>query len=130
MFSFRSSETIRVRTPEGFHVLRLSVGAIFLGLVTGCSLVAPCGTDELQYRVVPTSQAIAVGESFTPSAEFRGCQGRKPLDDVITWSATDTTVVRVDAVSGRVTGRAAGVAAVQARGAKYGPMPPLTVTVQ
>lgn len=110
--------------------LRPSVGAILLGLVTGCSLVAPCGTDDLSFRVVPTSQAVTIGESFTPSAEFRGCRGRKLLDDTITWSATDTTVVRIDSVSGRVTGRAAGVTEVHPRGAKYGPMPPISVTVQ
>lgn len=110
--------------------VRLSVAAILFGLVTGCSLIAPCGTDDLSFRVVPTSQAVTIGESFTPSAEFRGCRGRKHLDDALTWSATDTTVVRVDSVSGRVTGRAAGVTQVLARGDKYGPMPPISVTVQ
>jgi len=111
--------------------VKLSIAAIVLGLVTGCSIVGPDCTDDLGFRVTPTSRSVTLGESFTPSAEFRGCRGRLHLDDVITWSAADTTVVRVDSISGLVTGRAAGVTQVRARGAKYGLMPvPISVTVQ
>jgi uncharacterized protein YjdB len=103
--------------------------ALLLSL-TGCSLVSPCGTDELSFRVTPTSQAVSVGESFTPVAEFRGCGGKRHLDDTITWSAADTNIVQVNAVTGRVTGRALGVTEVQARGVIYGSLPAIAVNVK
>lgn len=111
-------------------LIRLSIGSLALGALTGCHALGMDCTDDLQFRVTPTARTVAIGESFTPSAEFRGCRGSKHLEDTIRWSATDTTFVRVDSVSGQITGRAKGTTQVQARGAKYGQMPPITVTVE
>lgn len=88
-------------------------------------------TDDLSYRVSPTTRILAVNESFTPSAEFRGCRGSKHLDDVITWSTDNPGVVSVNATTGQVTGLSIGLARVTATGAKYGvAVPPVEVTVQ
>lgn len=104
--------------------------AAVIGVASGCSLVAPCGTDDLSFRVSPASHTIAVGESFTGEAEFLGCRGTNRLNDQITWSARDTTVARVDASTGRIVGRSAGVTTVDPRGLRYGLAPGIVVTVR
>jgi hypothetical protein len=111
---------------------RSAAVAVFAALVSGCSVVAPFAcTDDLTYRMSPTAQTIAVGASFTPQAEFRGCGGNKHLDDEFSWSSSDTLVVRVEPLTGQVTGRAAGFAMVEARGARYGHLPlGVSVTVR
>lgn len=112
-------------------MIRRSVAcAIVIGLTTGCSILSPCGTDDLSYRVTPASRTIAVGESFTGEAEFLGCRGSSRLSDQISWSSRDTTVARVDASTGRVLGRSAGVTTVEARGERYGLAPGIVVTVR
>ena len=109
---------------------RLFVGlAILVGTVS-CSVVAPCGTDDLSMRVSPTTAALAVGQRVTATAEFRGCRGERRLADVITWSVTDSTVATVHPTSGVITGRAAGVTAVIPSGARYGTLSSIAVTVR
>jgi hypothetical protein len=123
-----------VSATGGSMSFRSAVFAVCAALVSGCSVVAPgvfACTDDLTYRMSPTAQTIAVGESFTPQAEFRGCGGSKPLDDEFSWSSSDTLIVRVEALTGRVTGRAAGSAIVEARGSRYGRLPlGVSVTVR
>ena len=93
------------------------------------SLTLTCPRD-LGFRVDPTSTTLGVGEGTTATAEFLGCHGKSVLDDQITWSSADSSIARVDAATGRITGRAPGSTTVQAHGEKYGTMPPITVTVR
>ena len=106
------------------------VGLASLLASTSCSLVSPCGSDDLSYRVTPSDRAIVVGERFTPQAEFLGCRGREVLRDAITWRARDTTIVRVDTNSGEVRGVATGTTFVEWKGARYGNGIPVTVVVR
>lgn len=100
------------------------------GSAAGCGLV-PTGCDaDLRTRVSPTEKTLAVGERFTATLQFLGCGGTRSLSDVITWSATDTAVVRVDAASGLVTGRRAGQTHVIGSGRTYGPGASIPDTVR
>jgi hypothetical protein len=100
------------------------------GSAAGCGLI-PTGCDaDLQMRVSPTERTLAVGESFTARLQFLGCGGTRPVSDVITWSATDTAVVRVDSTSGLVIGRRAGQTRVVGSGRKYGTGASIPITVR
>ena len=95
------------------------------------STQSACGCNaDLQQDLNPTERTITVGESFTPSARFLGCSGTEPLADEITWSASDTAIVRVDALSGRTTGVGLGRATVVPSGRRYGRLNAVRVTVR
>ena len=72
--------------------LRTFLVTVSVGALSACGCPA-----ELRQDLSPTERTLVVGESFTPRTRFLGCLGTEPLDDEITWSASDTTVVRVDA---------------------------------
>ena len=103
----------------------LPVAAVVLSLLTACG----CDAD-LQARVVPAVRTLRVGESFTPSTRFLGCGGTEPLADAITWSAQDSTIVRVDPRSGRTLALRPGQTRVIPTGRRYGSLVSVEVTVQ
>src|SRR4051812_26515534 len=111
-------------------VAKLIVSILALSSAIGCSVVAPNCPDDLSLRVEPTVATIGVGESITATGEFRGCGGRQRLDDDILWSSADSTIARVDAATGRITGRVPGATVVEGRGARYGRLPPIAITVR
>lgn len=85
----------------------------------GCSgATATC--DMLNASVSPSGpQQLAVGQSLTARLTYTGgCAGgaRTRLTDTITWTARDTTVVRVEAATGLITGRAPGSTVVVGQG--------------
>ena len=95
------------------------------------STQSACGCNaDLRQDLNPTERTIAVGESFSPSVRFLGCGGTEPLADEITWSASDTAVVRVDVSSGRTTGVGPGMATVVPTGRRYGRLNAVRVTVR
>ena len=100
---------------------------LFLG---ACSIVGPDCTDELRISIAPTARTIAVAESFTPSVRLASCGGRERLSDTFRWRASDTLVVRVDSVTGRITGRSPGVVRVEVSGQRYGPLGSVEATVR
>lgn len=65
-------------------------------------------TDELGMHPDPAERTIRPGESFVARLELSTCGGSKRWRPTVIWRAADTTVVIVDSLSGRVTGRAAG----------------------
>ena len=81
-------------------------------------------------RVSPTTADLTVGQRVTATAEFRGCRGERRLSDVISWSATDSTVATVHPTNGEIIGRAAGTTTVVPRGARYGTLMSVAVTVR
>ena len=100
-------------------------------ITMGVSALSACGCPaDLRQDLSPTERTLVVGESFTPTTRFLGCLGTEPLDDEITWSASDTTVVRVDAQSGRTTGVAPGTAQVFPTGRRYGRLNVVSVKVR
>jgi hypothetical protein len=91
--------------------------------------VAVVCTAELRVEITPGAQTLAVGESFTPTVKLTGCGGRLTLSDTVRWSAADSSVARVDAVSARTTGVRAGQTTVYARWDRYGLVAGVPVTV-
>ena len=95
-----------------------------------CQDTTVCPAD-LRMRVTPAERTIAVGESFTATAEALGCGGTRRLEETWTWGTEDTAVVTVESTSGRITGRAPGAAFVGVRGQRYGSLGAgVRVTVQ
>ena len=78
-----------------------------------CDGPTMCGDPPL--RIVPLDTTISPGQSFTARWET-GVPCRGGWEAISThWATTDTDVVRLDTLSGLVTGRATGDAAVKAR---------------
>jgi hypothetical protein len=100
----------------------LAASASLLGGACGCKA-------DLQVRLSPSERILAVGESFTPSARLFGCGGTEPLSDFVTWTAQDTSIIRVDLVSGRTVGLAQGTTLVLASGQRYHGLGGVRVTV-
>jgi hypothetical protein len=102
-----------------------------VSLFTGVLLLAACDpasvfggcSDDLLTRVDPRSRTLRVGESYAAAASAWGCRGTKRRSDEWRYFAVDTTVARVDSLTGRVTARAVGTTDVGARGARYGDAP-------
>src|SRR5687767_2061152 len=110
-----------------WHALFTAAGAIALA---GCSkpptIACP---DDLRVLRSPADTTIRVGQQFTPFFRFLGCGGTVSLDDVLTFTSSNTAVIAVDATTGRTTGVSSGAASIQVTGAKYGGSTPITVTV-
>jgi hypothetical protein len=86
-------------------------------------------TMELVPMWTPSAKTFAVGESFTPSIVLYGCGGHLTYPDTFQWSASDSTVIRVDASTGTTTGLHAGSARVFAHGARFSSVGSIGVTV-
>lgn len=96
--------------------MRLPLLACLWGLaVSGCGAIfsGDC-TDELGINLSPSEKTVSIGQSFSPSLELTTCGGRKRWHPTVVWLTADTAVVRVDSISGRITGRAQGSALVTA----------------
>ena len=120
---------------RAFSVRAITISCIALvaGALGACdgSFLGTACTDELRTDLQPRGeQQIAVGTGFTATIALSTCGGRERLHDTFTWSARDTLVVRVDAATGRVTGRAPGSTAVEVRGARYGAVGTIPVAVR
>jgi uncharacterized protein YjdB len=96
--------------------MRLPLLVCFCGLAaSGCgAILAGDCTDELGVNLSPSEKTVSVGQSFTPSLELTTCGGRKRWHPTVVWLTPDTTVVCVDSIGGRITGRAPGSAHVTA----------------
>jgi hypothetical protein len=106
------------------YLLRLSFVscALLLGACDPASIFGGC-SDDLLTRVDPRARTLRVGEGYTAAASAWGCRGTKQLSDEWRYFAVDTTIARVDSLTGRVTARAVGTTDVGARGARYGDAP-------
>lgn len=103
------------------HLAARGIGSLAAAvLVTACSGLPTVCTDELGFGVRPSERTLAVGESFTPEARATTCSGRETVDIDWEWSASDTTVVRVDARTGRTVGLRPGEAVVIATESPHG----------
>jgi hypothetical protein len=113
--------------------LRLELLLTVLVIVTtaGCSGSIPgvCG-DALSAQAVPAETTLAVSQQFTPRMNLATCDGGHPVVDTFIWSASDTTIVRVDPGTGVTTGLAQGTTSLTATGVIYGPLSGTTVTVR
>jgi Bacterial Ig-like domain (group 2) len=104
-------------------------------VVLPCAVLASCVglgdcTDELGISIKPTASTLAVGQTVSPTVRLSSCGGREHFTDAFTWRTADSAVVAVDSLSGRISARAPGVAHVEVRGARYGQLGEVVVTVR
>ena len=104
--------------------LRLAAGFFLATLATACGCKA-----DLGWNVDPLERSLAIGESFTPNITVLSCGGTTETHDDFTWSPADTTIVHVDAATGRTTGIRVGTTVVTPVGKKWGEAPSVRVTV-
>jgi Bacterial Ig-like domain (group 2) len=99
---------------------RILLVLVLLVLATGsdCPLVAPCGADDLDIRLVPTRLALAVGDTASVRIERGSCHWANRLPDAnVRWTIDSVGIATVDSTTGFVVARAAGQATLTARGA-------------
>lgn len=102
-------------------------------LVSGVVALAGCdvGCDtDLRAIVTPQQQVMHLADWFTPTIRLLGCGGTKELSDEFTWTGSDSSVLRVDPVTGRTLGISLGSAMVTVTGKRYGTVAMIPVTVQ
>jgi hypothetical protein len=113
----------------------LAAALLLLGAgVSGCVIVGDpaCAGGGAAIVVTPGVVVVAVGESFTPSANDSWCDGGRQGHGSPEWSLAqpaDGSIISVDASTGRVTGLRAGQATVVAR-SPSGATSSLRVTVR
>jgi hypothetical protein len=100
-----------------------TLGSSSCFLPTGCDTV-------LGISYSPVDTMIRVGESFHPVMNLTSCGGSKKLSPELRYSADDTAIVQVDALSGKITGHAAGQTTAYISAAQYGVTAPIAVIVR
>lgn len=91
---------------------RLYVLAAFSVILAACSLdVAPLHSPKLV--LTPVLDSVFVGDLLVKrQVTYYDDHGNTADPGVVTWSTTDTSVISVDATTGRITGHGAGIAAL------------------
>lgn len=86
-----------------------SIGSL-LASASGCGDCAGVGLNRLS----ETERTIAVGQSFVVTYEEGGSCSKifTPVPGQAHWTSSDSTIVRVDSVTGQVTGKRIGDATV------------------
>ncbi len=109
------------------------------GLIAASALLATTGAcdgtvrgcdADLWIRIDPAERVLAPSESFKPSVALRGCGGTEKVSDVFTWAAQDTTIVRVEASTGRTTALRIGETTIIPTGKTHGPVGEVLVRVR
>jgi hypothetical protein len=106
---------------------------ILPGMAAACSnpFFSDHCADALTVRAIPTDTTLSVGQRFTAALYLSGCRdGSEQLHDTFSWGAEDTTVVRVDPISGVVTAVGSGQTRLVVHGARYGPQGGTSITVR
>lgn len=131
----RNPDIVRIDTSnvvrtvgQGSTWIVASVDTAGQSLRDSLNVVVVC-TAELVPVWTPPAKTLAVGESFTPSIVLYGCGGQLTYPDTFTWSASDSTILRVDASTGKTTGLRAGAARVSASGVRFSSVGSIGVTV-
>ena len=98
-----------------------STDSIWVGV--RCSL-------ELGVDFNPPEPTVRVGESFVATVQLWTCRRRVAIADTFTWHThTNPQIVEVDSTTGRITGRAPGIAWVYPVGRVYRTLSVLRITV-
>ena len=114
---------------------RVLAAALLLLAVAGCVIVGDptCSGGGAAIVVTPGVVVVAVGESFTPNGSDRWCDGGRQSHGSPSWSLaqpSDSVFVTLNATSGRITGRRAGVVTVIARSDHSSATSSIQVTVR
>jgi hypothetical protein len=104
------------------------VGACFL---LGACTLFPTGCDaDLLIQMSPADTSIRVGDQFHVGVTLRGCHGQRPLSDVVLWTSDDSSVARVGAATGTVSGVRPGDTVIRGTGVTYGNVAASRVSVR
>lgn len=115
---------------------RTLAAVLLLVGITGCVIVGDpscTGGGGAAIVVTPGVVVVAVGESVTPNASDTWCDNGHQSHGSPEWSLVqpaDSSIVRLDAATGRITGLRTGEAVVMARSAASGASTTITVTVR
>jgi hypothetical protein len=100
-------------------------------IAASCSNPFAACADILRVRPIPADTAVSVGQQFTAGLDLGTCHdGRRKLQDTFSWTAADTTVVRVDPSTGVVRAVRSGQTRLVVLATKYGPLAGTLVTVR
>lgn len=114
---------------------RSLVAVLLLASITGCVIVGDpsCTGGGAAIVVTPGVVVVSVGKSVTPNANDTWCDNGHQSHGSPEWSLVqpaDSSIVRLDAATGRITGLRTGEAVVMARSAASGASATITVTVR
>lgn len=86
-----------------------AIGSL-LASASGCGDCAGVGLTRLS----ESERTISVGESFVVTYEEGGSCNKifAPVAEGVRWSSSDSSIVQVDSITGRVTGKRVGDATV------------------
>jgi hypothetical protein len=123
-----------MNSKEGV-MTRIHVLAAFSVILGACSLdVAPLNTPKIV--LTPVLDSLFVGDQLVKrQVTFVDSHGNVQDPGVVTWSTSDTSVIAVDSLTGKITGRKSGLAVLYADAqnaegfAVIVVSPPLKVTV-
>lgn len=88
-------------------------------------------TAELIVGIVPGSMTLAVAEtSQAPVVTLKGCGGQLTFTDTFEFTALDPSIISVDITTGRTTGLRVGATGISVRGARFGTIGVIGVTVR
>ena len=95
----------------------LAVAVCSLWLLTACGEdpILVC-TMELKPGILPAPATLKVGETTTIRAQATSCGGAEIVPMTWRYGVEDSTVARIDSVSGLLSARAAGATRVRAAG--------------
>lgn len=114
--------------PRALHTVAFGITTAAFAACSSSPVSTVCPSD-LRFEVTPSTRTVRIGEQFTAQVTAFGCAGTERLSDTWIWSAVDTTVVRVDSLSGTIGGRAVGSTLVFPTGRRYGRGQAVQVTV-
>jgi hypothetical protein len=116
-------------------VQRILAAVLLSAGLTGCVIVGDpsCTGGGAAVVVTPGVVIVAVGESVTPTASDSWCDNGHEMHGSPEWSLVrpaDSSIVRLDAATGRITGLQVGEATILARSSASGATTTVAVTVR
>ena len=117
------------------RVLAAALLLCAVSAISGCIIVGDptCSGGGAAVVVTPGVVVVAVGESFTPNGSDSWCDGGHQSHGSPYWSLSqpsDTMFVKLDATSGRITGRRPGAVTVLASSGHSSATSSVQVTVR
>ena len=107
----------------------LASAALWAVILAGCNQAVSSCTEPGRFRISPDDIAVILGTSFVASAERFQCGNAVPLGERLTWRSLNPAIADVDAVTGRVTGKAVGPTAIIAAAERSGDLGSVRVFV-
>src|ERR1700722_12114642 len=131
--TWSSSNTAAATVDQSGFVLAVAVGSTTIsaksGGATGTSSITVSNVPVASITITPAAPTVIVGQTTTLTATAKDASGNVLSGRPFTWASADTTIAKVGATTGLVTGVAAGAVHVTASSGNV-TSPAVTVTVQ